>query len=181
MVLLIILAIFISLIIWLVFAPISIYIDTSRDEYYVRQPVTFKFQVIGTIKVPRYRLVIFGIPFKPMPFSKKQKKGKRKKKGQYKKGGVSLYRMVGSPRRIFRIISKLLHSFKLREFYLDLDTGDVADNAWLFPISYLMNRYNLNMHVNYDGDVILVMKVSNRLSNFILFISRFYLLKRSLK
>ena len=69
-------------------------------------------------------------------------------------------------RRINRLPLRLLRiarSFRVRSFHLDMDTGDVVQNAYLYPVLAAIEHRGPDVHVNYDGRVSVHLWMENRL------------------
>jgi len=69
-------------------------------------------------------------------------------------------------RRIHRLPLRLLRiarSFRVRSFHLDIDTGDVVQNAYLYPVFAAIEHWGPDVHVNYDGRVSVHLWMENRL------------------
>jgi len=69
-------------------------------------------------------------------------------------------------RRIKRLPLRLLRiarSFRVRSFQLDIDTGDVIQNAYLYPLLAAIEHRGPDVHVNYDGRVSVHLWMENRL------------------
>ena len=65
-------------------------------------------------------------------------------------------------------IKRLLYSFKILKFKLNLDTDDYVLNAYLFPIfSLLSSRGASQLGINYNGDFELQLLIENRLIRMI--------------
>jgi hypothetical protein len=59
-------------------------------------------------------------------------------------------------------IRKLLRTFKVRQWRVDIDTDDVVWNAYLFPASYFLQRAHYPLSINYEGRVEVELLVENR-------------------
>ncbi len=181
MVLLIISGILLLILVCLLYSPVVLHINTYDDKYYIGQAGTIRLQIYQSTPLAKFRLFLFGLPLKTIRIGKNPEKQKHRKKKQYKTSKRSYSKVIMKPDVLFGIIFKLIRSFKIREFYLNVDTGDVSGNAWLFPLAYLMDKNNLKMDVNYEGDVDMILKISNRPVNFVLFGIRIYWLHHKLK
>jgi hypothetical protein len=59
-------------------------------------------------------------------------------------------------------LRKLLASFRVRHCRVDIDTDDVIWNAYLFPVSYFLQRAHYPVYVNYEGRIEVELLVENR-------------------
>ena len=67
----------------------------------------------------------------------------------------------GNTRRTLRTVLSVLRSFRVRRWDVDIDTGDFATNAYLFPVVYMLSRWRGAWRVNYKGDVVIRVAVDN--------------------
>ena len=77
------------------------------------------------------------------------KKMKLKKKKRNK--GYGIRKMI-----------RLLRSFKIRQFYLNIDTGDVIKNAKLYPVFAFLNYSIGGFQINFMGKNQVVIRIENR-------------------
>ncbi|MBC8489315.1 MAG: hypothetical protein H8D45_25105 [Bacteroidetes bacterium] len=68
-----------------------------------------------------------------------------------------------------------MKSFKLRRFNLNIDTDDVILNAFLIPVFTFVNRKNIWLNINYNGELSLILLVENRVINILLVMIRTFL------
>jgi hypothetical protein len=61
----------------------------------------------------------------------------------------------------FRRILRLINSFKVNAFKLELDTDDYVLNAWLFPAMELLRYRGVDISVNFNGMSGLRLDISN--------------------
>ena len=89
----------------------------------------------------------------------------RAKKKNEKKEAKKKKKQGGLPFKITRRrVKRLLYSFKILNFQLNLDTDDYVLNAYLFPVfSLLSSRGRSSLGINYGGDFELQLLVENRL------------------
>jgi len=106
----------------------------------------------------RMRVVFIKINF--YPFKQKGKKTKaffKRKKSEEKRnlpGRKTIWLMT----KIFR---KIIKSSRLKTLYLNIDAEDVITNAYLIPIFAGLHRNNINLSVNYAGNVEMIINVEN--------------------
>lgn len=51
----------------------------------------------------------------------------------------------------WKTIKRIMASFRIRRFRLDLDTGDYLLNSWLFPLLYFIQTPRHGIRINYLG------------------------------
>lgn len=173
-ILLIILAVLLLLSLWILVVPIVFYINTERNVYYIKLVSIAKAGLIFNKNDLYIRIRIFFMSFNIDPFklSKKKKKEKEKEK---KKKKPSAKKEIGKSFRAGRkMIAEFFRSFKIREFYIEIDTGDVIKNAYLFPVSSFITNDKIQFSVNNDGVNLARVKIQNRLINFLIMFLRFY-------
>lgn len=140
-----ILLVFILILVGLLFIPINIYVDTRRNLYYAELKGLARASIEpDKIEVIRIRL---KIPFKVFYFFplKAWNSLKKKKKRKTEKGSKNRNRFT--PKTILRLI----RSFRVKEWKLDLDTGDCITNAKLYPLFALLNYRFGGFNINYEG------------------------------
>lgn len=62
-----------------------------------------------------------------------------------------------------KIFRKIIKSSRLKTLYLDIDTEDVISNAYLIPVFAGLHRNNINLSVNYAGNVEMIINVENNI------------------
>ena len=148
-------------ILWLLLAPISIKIDTWHQDYAVR------WQGIGGVRVLLIenelvlllRLFFWQKAFYPLRGSKKPSKPSAQKSGaktQRKRGIFS-----------WKLAKRVLRTFRVKQFKLELDTDDYVVNAFLYPVFYFLNSPKRQLSVNFEGRTNLLLHIENRLSRII--------------
>jgi hypothetical protein len=144
----IIIGLLILLLIYLLFARLSIIIDTGKNQYYIDfERVCKLFLEYDETEVIRLRLRMFHSNFNFYPL-KRSKRKKRKKKG----------RSTLTRKQLFNLI----RSFRIRDVILDIDTGNCITNAKLYPAFVLLNYRVGDFHINFEGRNRLVLHMENR-------------------
>lgn len=153
MVFYILLLIFVLILGYLLFMPIELFVDTAENEYYVRAKGLLKISVEGDanklillrLKLPFYNLNIY--PLKP------NRKTQKKKKVQRKNGRSNFN---------FKKGLRLIKSFKIKFFRLDLDTGNYLINAQLCSAYPLFGQFPGRININFEGRNELLLSLQNR-------------------
>ncbi len=144
----IIIGLLILLLIYLLFARLSINIDTAANQYYIALNGVFRLYLeYDEIEVLKLRLRILHSDFNFYPLRKSKKK-KRKKK---RRSALSLKQTY-----------HLIKSFKVRNVSVDLDTGNCITNAKLFPVFMCLNYSVGHFNINFEGKNRLVLLIENR-------------------
>ena len=152
-----------GLIVFTLLTPLILQVDTTTNRYLIRLLGIGCLRVLPDaeylIKI-RYRVFSFERSFYPLVGRKRKAKTETKRK---KKAGGSWKMSKQMRRRIFNT----LKSFELKEFSLDLDTGDYIWNAFMHPAFYFMSSPNRMLNVNYIGRNAAKITVKNRLIRII--------------
>lgn len=160
MLLFIIIISFLLVIASLLLAPIYIYINTQTNQYYI--------QLLGLAKANfekddaelfRIRLNILFFNFYMYPLKKKDSNKENKIKNRHS---------LKSKKRIsIRKVYNILKTFKVTQFYINIDTGNYILNAKLYPLFALLNYSTEKFYINFQGQNQLVLLVKNRPINII--------------
>ncbi len=145
---------------YLLLAPIVLHIDTATDQYYVNLKGLAKATLIKEEKeFLKVKLTVLFMNFNFYPLrkigsstsSEKKQKKKLRARGRKKKRSMSV-----------RTAFRLLKSFKVKKFLIDIDTGDYVMNAKLYPIfTYLDHRFG-GFYINFKGHNRLLIHMYNR-------------------
>lgn len=152
---LIILAV-VVLIFYLLFAPIEMGVDTKSNSYFLKYGGIFKAILMEDkeelVKV-RLRMAFLNFYFYPLKeIVKKKEAGKKLPQARSKRRKQMKIKTLG----------RLIRSFTIKQFNLNLDTGDCVRNARLYPLFVFLNRYRGGFHINYLGENSLLLRVENR-------------------
>ena len=155
MVLLILLIILFGFIGWLLLSPIQLILDSNRQLYCVRWMGLGRIgmKVVPGDVVVRYDSWLFHHDFYPLKRDQKkkaEKKKKPKKKSRYSFGKVS------------RKARKILRSFEIKSFLVNLDTDDYILNGYLFPLCHALGK-GKHLRINFQGEMEIHVVVENRL------------------
>ncbi|RLD28582.1 MAG: hypothetical protein DRI70_03355 [Bacteroidetes bacterium] len=138
---------------YLLWAPITLYIDTSANQYYVQLRGIIKANIeADPSKVMRVRLQVLFLNFSFYPLTRRTKK-KKKSKTKKKKHGKRI---------VVQKIIRVARTFKVKKLVLDIDTGDCIQNAKLFPVFALLNRTKGDFTINFINRNRLALVVKNR-------------------
>ena len=147
----IIIGLFLLLMMYLLFAPLSIVIDTSTHSYYVELKPIIKISAVSHEReLLKIHTQIFFLNFDYFPIQPIKKK-KLKKQSKKTKRLLTI-------KKVFRV----LKTFKIKRFFLDIDTGDCIVNAKLYPVFGLLNYKGGHFNINFNGRNKLVLHIQNR-------------------
>ena len=149
------LILFIILLVYLLFLPIDIVINTEEKVYSVRLGVLARLRILGdTDKILRVQLKTLFMRFNLFPVQWRfDKKKKKRRSGKQKKKRLPE----------FRTIRNFISSFQVKTFAADIDTGNCITNARCFPVFAFFNFYfGTNLGVNFQGRNRFVLHLHNR-------------------
>ena len=151
----IILILLLLLILYLLLTPIVLFIDTATNQYYIQLKGLAKASVEKHVEeLIRIKLKITFLSFYFYPL---RKKSLPKAKKIIKKSAVNKRKRIGI-RKIFR----MLRSFKVKRFLIDIDTGDCMTNAKLYPFYGILNYKTGTFNINYEGRNRMAVFMENR-------------------
>ena len=151
---LVFLGVILLIIVYLLFVPIVLFIDTEQNIYYLQlkglAKASLQSDEIEILKI-KLKLLFFNFyvfPFKPKTTSAKVQKNKTIKKKSKKKE--------------FKKVLKVVKTFKVKQFKIDIDTGDCIFNAKLYPLFAMLNYKYGGFHVNFQNKNALLLVIENR-------------------
>ncbi len=140
---------------WLLVAPIVLKIDTQQDIGYLKWKgiAGLRLLILADDIVLRVQVFFWKKDFYPLSYSPKSGNTKQESKPVKKKKTLVSWRKG----------KRLLQSFTVRTFQLDLDTDDFVQNSYLFPVFYFLSHEGRQLRINYSGHLALKIEVHNRL------------------
>jgi len=157
----IIISLMIAFLLWFLFAPVILFLNTDSSRYHLVLPGIFKAVVVPSSDIFHIRIWIFFIPFRIHPF--RSKAGKRKEKSRKPGRKWRLKKFAGGK----QMISSVIRSMRIRKLSLDFDTDDFLLNAWLVPLFSSMNSENIQMRVNFEGTSSLILDLRARIGTLL--------------
>ena len=160
---------------WLLFAPLKLVIDTREKKYYLELQYLLKISFIFRRAYAGIKFRIFFIPYEMdliKQIAKSRAKVKKKKaekedkeKEKEKKPGKQLIKkkILAFVSRIIRHIRDNINTFDLKYLHLGFDTGDHFKNAMLIPVLSEVNTEKVWLGVNFTGDYFLRLRIENRI------------------
>ena len=164
MVLWIIISVLVFLLLWILFAPLIIRLDSDKQRYSLSLPGIFKALVVPDEDLFHIRLWVLFIPFRIDPYGRSfgrkdngDKEDKKRRKGNLLKNIRA--KILG--------LKAFWYSFRLKKLRLNLDTDDFILNSHLVPVFTSLNSRDVTLTVNYNGEISLFMVLKNRLANLL--------------
>ena len=147
-------------ILYLLFVPLDIVINITKNQYFVRIRGLAKAAVEGHDKeFLRIKLNTLFTRFYFYPLRKKKKEQKKKIETKSRK------------RRNFKSNFKrglqVIKAFEVKKLILDVDTGNCIQNAKLYPAFAFLNHHLGTFHINFEGRVNMVLHMQSRPINII--------------
>jgi len=139
---------FLLFIIYLLWVPMVLCINTTTNEYFIQLLGLAKVSLIGDKKsVLKLKLNVLFHNFYFYPLQLKSKK--KENEFELKKG------------------LKLLRAFKVKKLIIDIDTGDCILNAKLYPVFAFLNYNFGNFYINFEDRNQMVLYMESRPFNII--------------
>lgn len=148
---------------WLLFAPIFLNINTIEKEYNAGLKGILSLSLKPDeeqIFFIRISIVFYTFNFYPFEAKEKKSKGASKVKKPKKKKKRPRFKTIWL---IINIVWKVVGSFRLKKLYANIDTDDVMVNAGLIPVFANLHRNNINLNVNYSGDIAMIISIQNNI------------------
>lgn len=151
----VIISLLILLLIYLLWMPIILKIDTDTSEYFIQFKGLAKASVIGDKQeVIRVKINVLFMSFDLYPLRNKFRKKKNVKETEKEK---KKWTVVNGQKAL-----RILRSFKVKDLVLEMDTGDFVLNAKLYPVFFMLNRYNGSYAINFKNRNRLALQLENR-------------------
>lgn len=156
-------ALLLALLLFLLFTPIRLKIDSLAKQFYVQVWGVATCRLVWQ-EGPLLRVEVLFFRFTIDPMRKRDTRGKtldvRQETEDARRGKKS---RMGQLKRFLNV----LRSFEVKAFRLDLDTSDVLWNGYLYPVFFFLNSAKTPMHINYEGRVELLLHIENRLARML--------------
>jgi len=151
-------ALFVILLIWILFGPVMLLIDTEKKRYLFILPGVLSARVISREDLFYIRLWIFFLPFKIDPFKVTRRPSTSKEITRKEKKSRS--RKINP----VRFMQKAKRAFHIRRLDLDLDTDDFPLNAQLVPVFTAFSGRNRDLRINFEGKMYLHLDLRTRVA-----------------
>ncbi len=157
MVFLIVFALIGFVILYLLFIPIILNIDTRTNLYYLN------IKGLAKASLERHDTELLRINLRALfrnfyffPLKSKAKKST-------KKSGLQKFTSKKrNNRKRVKTLWRLMRSFRVNKMFIDIDTGDCIYNAKLYPVFAFLNYRYGGFHVNFENRNQLVLQIQNR-------------------
>ena len=148
------------LILYLLFVPMDIVINSTKNQYFMRIWGLAKVALEGHEKeFLRIKLNTLFTRFYFYPLRKKKKEQKKKVEAKSRK--------MRNFKSNFKRGLQVIKSYKVKKLILDIDTGNCIQNAKLYPAFALLNHHVGTFQVNFEGRVNMVLHLQSRPINII--------------
>ncbi|REE79888.1 hypothetical protein BX611_2787 [Lutibacter oceani] len=147
-------------IVYLLWMPIVLCINTNTNKYFIQFLGLAKASIEGDKKEIlklKLNVLFFNFYFYPLKLKSIKQKGTVKTKKNTKTN------KIGNLKKGIRI----LKSFKVKKIVVEIDTGDCIMNAKLYPVFALLNYNFGNFRINFEGRNQMVLYMQNRPFNII--------------
>ncbi len=157
MIIYVFLVLILPFIIYLLIVPIILYINTEANQYYIQIKGLTKVDLLyDETEFLKLKIRVLGFDYYVFPLHKKQRSIPAKKKSTTSK----TFSVNNIP---FKKVLRVMRSFTIKHFLLDIDTGDCITNSKLYPAFSACNYYlGSHMFVNYQNRNRLVLSIENR-------------------
>ena len=130
---------------WILLGPVIIFVNTEKNKYSVGLPGIFKASIVPNEELFIVKGSVFFVPYHFNPFDRKRKKPRKpKEKSSAKKRSINL-------KGGWKLGRNVMHAFRIRKLYMDIDTDDFTLNAWLIPAFSAVNSENIRLQSNFEG------------------------------
>ncbi len=173
---------------WILFVPFKFYIDTTVNRYFFEWLGLFKVDFIPDeleiffikVKIPFYHFNIYPIRkliVEEIEKEESKEKEKRNRKEPVKKKKRIVRRINKKEVKKLKLFSKLgwkvFKALRLKKLDVDIDTGDVINNARLIPVFVQFNTNRINLRVNYQGSVSVIALLEHSVFRILLILVKF--------
>ncbi len=159
MIIWIIISVISVLILWALFAPVILFVNTDTSTYSLRIPGIFKLALISDEDLFHLRVRVLFIPFRIDPLKYAGRNSDRIKRINKPGTGNLMYRLTA--------MNEIRKSFSLKFLYMDIDTGDCMYNSFLVPVLMAVRTEKWQLYVNYEERISLRLDLRNRLASLL--------------
>ncbi len=148
-----------TIVVYLLFTPLVLEVDSERDLYQLRLQTIASAAVYGSNGRLLLRVWVLGWTktidlLQKRPTDEKSQKRKTRKKRDRK--------------AVLRKIRAVLRTFKVSYFFVNIDTDDYAINALLYPLGHLLSKPPYIWRINFEGRIQLRIKITNNLARIMI-------------
>jgi len=164
-VLFVFLALILSLILWIMFVPVHLRINTDMDQYEVSQAGTLKI-CYHPWQRPAITMRILGFRIDMTRKERAKLDAETKKK--------ETRRIKRSPSAWRYLIKGVFKSLRVNRFVCTVDLDDVVRSAQLVPLIMLINRGPVSVSTNFTNRYFLFLEMEGRINKVLWTILRFF-------
>jgi hypothetical protein len=144
-------------VIYLLFVPIILYVNTAKEHYFLQikglAKASIKADDLEIIKV-HLKVAFFNFDFYPLKKISLSNQQKTKKETVKKRSSNFIS---------FKKIWSLIKSFEVKQFRAEIDSGDCVFNSKLYPVFTLLNFYKgTHLSVNFQNRNNVLLFLENR-------------------
>ena len=161
-----VLIIFFTIVLWLLYAPITLTVDTSTDDYslawygvFLGQLKEVEGHLSVMIQAPFFRRRIDVVKKVAEQMTVSEKVNQKIAKGRGNQGNSKFIL-----KRLRKNWLGILKSFDVKKFRMDVDTGNYTTNGLLVPISFFARQRGLQVRINFMGEQNIRLILRNRLA-----------------
>lgn len=175
MVLWLLLFLLLAALLWLLWAPFRLEIDSTRGIYRLAwAPLAAATWLPEKgLDVVEIRVLFFRRKIALATVGKRKPKLEKppatKQKRRPKPSGRARFSLKN-----WSLVINLLKTFRVRHCRVWWDSDDFVLNAWLFPVGRLLTGGNIRLAVNFQGRRDLALLVENRLGRILWVITKFF-------
>ena len=141
---------------YLLLMPLELCVDSYRSRYYLRIGSLARISVEkDPMELLRLQLKVLFMDFLWRPSDLSSWGTPKKKPARKGKAGKKRRMTLAQGKR-------LLQSFRVQTFRLELDTGNPVLNARLLPLSFLAGPFAGNVGINFLGRNHILLQITNR-------------------
>jgi len=167
----IILSVILLVIMWMIFVPVNIRVNSAAGLYEIRQPGTIRTSWHPG-EIPSVRMQVFGFSI-----DMQRREGEPHRRSVRRQSGTPGERKRKSFASWLDFLHRLSRSFQCRRFVCNVDFDDVVLNAQLLPVGYLISRGPVVVHVNFEKKYLLDVWIQARVHRILWAFMRFHLTK----
>lgn len=158
MIILIILLVLLSVVTWLLLAPISVNVNTWNNDFSIKWTGIARASLGLKENELLIRLRVFFWRKDFFPLRASPKKPDKPKKPKPQKAKRSRWQQFSMKR-----VRKLMRAIRVRQFRFELDTDDYVTNAYLYPVAHFLSSPTRQLSVNFEGRTNLLLQIEIRL------------------
>lgn len=163
----VILVLFLAAIVWLLYAPLRLEIDTAAGIFRVEWRGIALVQWLPDEGLDRIDLRVFFFRLK-IPLGRSSHAAEKHPDGTEKPRKKSGSKSKTSPRTMLRLMRNMLRSFEVKRLQVWWDSDDFVWNAQAYPLAQALNAWGKpKVYINFTGQRELALQLENRMGRMI--------------